>query len=63
MDLGAPVFEQLVLAELLAEPDSVLAPRRRELALRRDLLLAQLAVHCPQWIVRRRVAGSSPGVS
>lgn len=57
MDLGAPVFEQLVLAELLAEPEAVLAQRRRELARRRDLLLAQLAVHCPQWIVRRPGGG------
>src|SRR6266567_4506761 len=45
MDLGAPVFEQLVLAELLADPEPVLRERRRELARRRDLLITELATH------------------
>jgi DNA-binding transcriptional MocR family regulator len=57
MDLGAPVFEQLVLAELLADPEPALAQRRRVLAGRRDLLIAALAEHCPQWIVRRPAGG------
>ena len=57
MDLGAPVFEQLVLAELLADPEPALRQRRAELARRRDLLLAALATHCPQWIVRRPAGG------
>jgi DNA-binding transcriptional MocR family regulator len=57
MDLGAPVFEQLVLAELLADPEPILRERRAELARRRDLLLAELAIHCPHWIVRRPAGG------
>ncbi|RJQ83491.1 MocR-like transcription factor YczR [Amycolatopsis panacis] len=50
VDLGAPVFEQLVLAELL-EPEgyAALAQRRTELAAQRDTLLAELRTHCPEW--------------
>jgi DNA-binding transcriptional MocR family regulator len=59
VDLGAPVFEQLVLAELLADPDPVLRRRRAVLAHRRDVLLAALAEHCPKWTVRRPSGGQS----
>jgi DNA-binding transcriptional MocR family regulator len=48
-DLGSPVFEQLVLAELLADPDAVLISRRREAIERRDALATALSEHCPQW--------------
>lgn len=59
VDLGAPVFEQLVLAELLADPEPVLRQRRTELAHRRDVLLAALAQHCPEWTFRRPAGGQS----
>jgi DNA-binding transcriptional MocR family regulator len=52
VDLGTPVFEQLVLAELLTDPEPVLRQRRRELARRRDVLLTELAEHCPLWRIR-----------
>lgn len=56
-DLGAPVFEQLVLAELLADPEPALARRRAEMARRRDVLCAGLAQHCPQWSFQRPIGG------
>jgi DNA-binding transcriptional MocR family regulator len=59
MDLGTPVFEQLVLTELLTDPEPVLRQRRAELAHRRDVLLAALAEHCPQWTYRRPAGGQS----
>jgi DNA-binding transcriptional MocR family regulator len=52
VDLGTPVFEQLVLAELLTDPEPVLRQRRRELARRRDVLLTELAEHCPLGRIR-----------
>ncbi|HEX5407837.1 MAG TPA: PLP-dependent aminotransferase family protein [Pseudonocardiaceae bacterium] len=59
VDLGAPVFEQLVLTELLTDPEPVLRQRRTELAHRRDVLFAALAQHCPLWTVRRPSGGQS----
>lgn len=51
-DLGCPVFEQLVLAELLAGPPGLLAPRLAELRVQRAALLAALARHLPGWSAR-----------
>lgn len=59
LDLGAPPFEQLVLAELLGDPGDGPARWRAELAGRRDLLLDALARHCPAWRVRRPEGGLS----
>jgi DNA-binding transcriptional MocR family regulator len=59
VDLGAPVFEQLVLTELLTDPEPVLRQRRAMLAHRRDVLLDALAAHCPQWTIRRPGGGQS----
>lgn len=52
IDLGSPVFEQLVLAELLADPEPSLRERRADLAVRRDALVAALAAYCPEWTFR-----------
>jgi DNA-binding transcriptional MocR family regulator len=52
-------LEQLVLTELLTDPEPTLARRRAELAERRDVLLAALAEHCPTWTVRRPGGGQS----
>jgi DNA-binding transcriptional MocR family regulator len=49
IDLGTPVFEQLVLADLLKGPDPVLRQRRLEFAAQRDVAVRALAEHCPQW--------------
>jgi DNA-binding transcriptional MocR family regulator len=59
IDLGSPVFEQLVLAELLADPEPALRHRRRELAAQRDVLMTALHHHCPQWSFRRPGGGLS----
>ncbi|KOV75442.1 PLP-dependent aminotransferase family protein [Nocardia sp. NRRL S-836] len=49
IDLGTPVFEQLVMAELLKDPEPVLRQRRLEFAAQRDVAAEALALHCPQW--------------
>jgi DNA-binding transcriptional MocR family regulator len=51
IDLGSPVFEQLVLAELLAMPD-VLAHRRAECVRKRDFLIDAMRTYCPDWTFR-----------
>ncbi len=50
VDLGAPVFDQLVLAALL-EPEGydVLARRRAEFREQRDITVAALRKYCPEW--------------
>lgn len=49
VDLGTPVLEQLVVAELLAEGDAVLGPRRAGLATRRDALAKLVRDSLPGW--------------
>jgi DNA-binding transcriptional MocR family regulator len=49
VDLGSPVFEQLVLTELLDGPPEPMAERRAMLAHRRDALAGLLGEHCPDW--------------
>jgi DNA-binding transcriptional MocR family regulator len=57
IDLGSPVFEQLILGELLTDPGRLLAVRRAELAERRDVLIDALRTHCPEWTFRRPAGG------
>ncbi|MFJ4922948.1 PLP-dependent aminotransferase family protein [Streptomyces sp. NPDC088725] len=52
LDLGSPLFEQLWLCELLAEPEPVLQARRRELREQRDALAAALRSGLPDWSFR-----------
>jgi DNA-binding transcriptional MocR family regulator len=52
LDLGSPLFEQLLLAELLADPEPVLERRRQELREQRDALVASLRTECPDWSFR-----------
>ncbi|MCI2421166.1 PLP-dependent aminotransferase family protein [Saccharopolyspora sp. K220] len=52
LDLGSPILEQLVLAELLRDADQVLQRRRAELIERRDHLMAALREHLPHWSFR-----------
>ncbi|MBW4715785.1 MocR-like transcription factor YczR [Saccharothrix obliqua] len=59
LDLGSAVFEQMVLADLMADPDAVLAERRALLAAQRDVLMAGLREHCPRWDFRRPAGGLS----
>ncbi|MGQ0839374.1 MocR-like transcription factor YczR [Actinokineospora sp.] len=48
-DLGSPVFEQLVLAELYTDPEPMLRERRAATADLRDVLVGALRTHCPDW--------------
>jgi DNA-binding transcriptional MocR family regulator len=52
VDLGSPLLEQLVLAELLAEPEAVLRRRREQSRVLRDTLVEALARYCPEWTYR-----------
>ncbi len=49
VDLGSPVFEQLVLAELLDDGGASLARRREETLALRDALTGALNWYCPDW--------------
>ncbi len=56
-DLGTPVFEQLVLVELMAEYDAILQERRAYLRAGRDHLVAELHRKLPQWHVPHAPGG------
>jgi DNA-binding transcriptional MocR family regulator len=49
VDLSSPIVEQLVAAELLADPDPVLAAQRAALRARRGALAAAVASALPAW--------------
>ena len=49
VDLGSPVLEQVVFAELLAEGGPALARRREDFRGYRDALTGALAWHLPDW--------------
>lgn len=51
LDLGAPVLEQLVAAELLDAGDAILTQMRSRLAVARDRLVADLRTLLPSWHV------------
>ncbi len=51
LDLASPVFEQLVLADILSDPEPLLAEQRLRLLTQRDRLLADLADRLPDWRV------------
>ncbi|SDP16621.1 DNA-binding transcriptional regulator, MocR family, contains an aminotransferase domain [Pedococcus dokdonensis] len=52
LDLGAPVLEQLVLTDLLAHREEVVADRRTAIVSTRDALIAALRDRLPQWRFR-----------
>ncbi len=52
MDLGAPVFEQLVLADLMDRAEEVLPVHRERLLHGRDALVAAVREHLPEWRFR-----------
>lgn len=49
LDLGAPLLEQLAVKHLLAERETVLAARRGQLRLARDVLASAMADRLPDW--------------
>jgi DNA-binding transcriptional MocR family regulator len=59
LDLGVPVLEQLVAADLLRNGDALLDQRRAHLRAARDSAVAALAEHLPGWKVRRPSGGLS----
>lgn len=59
VDLGTPVLEQLVLAELLDDAEPVLARRREETRQRLDVVVAALREHLPEWRFRLPDGGLS----
>lgn len=49
LDLGAPVYEQLVMVRLLADAPSILEANRQRLREQRDALSSAIAEHLPEW--------------
>jgi DNA-binding transcriptional MocR family regulator len=49
LDLASPVFEQLVLSEILADPEPLLARQRLRLLDQRNQLVAALGHRFPDW--------------
>ncbi|GAA4485810.1 PLP-dependent aminotransferase family protein [Rhodococcus olei] len=49
IDLGSAVLEQVVAANLLADPDAVLPARREQLRRQRSALVTALAAELPEW--------------
>ncbi|MEK8169077.1 hypothetical protein NKH77_02280 [Streptomyces sp. M19] len=58
LDLGSPLFEQLLLTELLARP-GIVAARVAELRERRDALADAVRAECPDWAFRVPDGGMS----
>lgn len=59
VDLGTPLFEQLVATKLIPQMSSLQASRSRELHAGRDFLVSLLAEHLPQWQVSVPNGGQS----
>jgi DNA-binding transcriptional MocR family regulator len=59
LDLGTAPLEQLVLAELLRDPDAALQAQRDRLRLQRDHLIELLHRTLPDWEFRRPPGGLS----
>ena len=56
-DLGSPILEQLIAAELLDDFDAILAQRRTQLRAGRDHLESSLAASLPEWTVPHVTGG------
>jgi len=62
-DLGTPILEQLVVANLLEGYDGILAARREHLRTGRDRMLQLLAERLPEWHVPRPAGGLTTWVN
>jgi len=62
-DLGTPALEQLIVANLLGDYDSVLETRRRQLRAGRDTLARLLAEKLPEWEMPRVAGGLTAWVN
>jgi DNA-binding transcriptional MocR family regulator len=58
-DLGSPVLDQLVVAELLPDFEQVLADRREQLGTTRSAVLERLRIDLPDWQVPVPAGGLS----
>jgi len=59
LDLGSPVFEQLVAARLLARREELWAGHRERLRLQRDALVTAMTERLPDWRFRIPAGGLS----
>jgi DNA-binding transcriptional MocR family regulator len=59
LDLGTPLFEQLVAVDLIRNGRGLLEHRRDQLRTSRDAAHAALAEHLPEWKVRKPGGGLS----
>jgi DNA-binding transcriptional MocR family regulator len=59
LDLGTPLFEQLVAIDLIRNGEGLLQHRRDQLRVSRDAALAAIAEHLPEWRVRTPTGGLS----
>jgi DNA-binding transcriptional MocR family regulator len=59
LDLGTPLLEQLVAADLIRTGRGLLEHRRENLRASRDAAVAALAEHLPEWKVRPPAGGLS----
>jgi DNA-binding transcriptional MocR family regulator len=59
LDLGSPVFEQLVAARLLARREELWAGHRRQLREQRDALVTAMGERLPEWSFRLPAGGLS----
>jgi DNA-binding transcriptional MocR family regulator len=57
IDLGSPVFEQVLTARLLADVEETAAARRAELRAARDRVAGRIATLFPTWRVGRPAGG------
>ena len=57
LDLGTPLLEQLVAADLLESGAGLLQQRREQLRASRDAALAAFATHLPEWQIRKPGGG------
>ncbi len=58
-DMAGPVLDQLVVTELLADPDAALRQQRGRLAAGAEALHRTLATHLPDWRPTRPAGGGS----
>lgn len=62
-DMGTPVLEQLLVADLLPVYPEILESRRRQLRAGRDFLAEQLAERIPQWTMPHVAGGLTAWVN
>jgi DNA-binding transcriptional MocR family regulator len=62
-DLGTPILEQLIVANLLADYDAILRERRAQLRAGREYLVSALRHEFPDWVVPEVAGGLTAWVN